>query len=223
MSLDPPNRWINYLVWVAGGRQGLLGAWYVPTLQEEADERYYALERRKVEIEMAREDSDNKHASLQKTIKRLWEQGEQRRARVKAQELYSCELELRRLAAEQRLVANEASAVRAVRDGNAVQESVMFRARALRERFAEVPPQHMQRVLGFMEQMQSFETMTQDMIEDMYRDNDERLLDVSNDRDERDGDSVESVLEELGLVAAVEQAPAVPATPPGALGPGERS
>jgi hypothetical protein len=64
--------------------------------------------------------------------------------------------------------------------------------------------------------------MSQESIEEMYRDSNERLDEQMRESAEKDGDSVESVLETLGLVAAVEQAPSVPATPPGALGPTER-
>lgn len=223
MSIDPPSRWINYVVWAAGGRHGWLGHWYVPTLQEEARERHYALQRRLTEIDMSLEEADRRHESLVRATRRYATDGNAARAREKATDVAQCERTKRRLRAERRLVENESAAVERVRDGNAVQESVLFRARALTERFADVPPQRMARVLARIEQLQSFDTMTDDMIDSMYADEDERADERERERDERDGDAAEAVLEELGLVASVEAAPAVPATPPGALGAGERT
>ena len=205
-------------MWVAGGKQGFLGHLWTPTLEEEADSRYYALERRKTELEMNEEDAKIKLAKSESRVRRLWKEDKQQQARAEAHSIHSTQLALRRMAMELRLIENEVAAVGQVRAGNVVQESVMFRARALRERFESVNPQQMQRVLAHMEHLQSFDQMSQESIEEMYRDADERLDEQMRESSEKDGDGVESVLETLGLMAAVEQAPSVPATPPGSLG-----
>jgi len=223
MSLDPPRRWFNWVVWVTGGKEGALGHLWVPTLEEEANERYYRLERRKTELEMDEEQARAQLAATEQRTRRLWADEKREQARAEALRIHSCQQKLRRMAVEMRLVENELHAVGQVRAGNVVQESVMFRARALRERFDAVGPQQMQRVLMQMEQLQSFDQMSQESIDDMYREADERAVEQAREASEKDGDGVESVLESLGLVAAVEQAPSVPSTPPGSLGPSERS
>lgn len=79
---------MNWFVELVGGRDTRLGRLlYTPTIQEQADERYKDLSRRRLRLEMEQDEKGRHINQLKRRIKRQWTSDRKEQARQSIRDL----------------------------------------------------------------------------------------------------------------------------------------
>ena len=202
-----PQQWFNPVVELFGGRSGWLGRFYVPSLQEQADERHRQLERRhfQLEDEQARKAGDNR--ALERRIKRMWKDGRKPEARQAVKDLRRGRVEYARIGRQKANVAAVKGKIDQLRHGTATEDALEFYVVSMADRMASTHPERFARVLERCSRLQGLQEMTDDMIDEFFADEEEaeRHRDADDDVDEES--AVNEVLVELGLVRGIDSAP----------------
>ena len=208
-SSSAPTSPINALVRLFGGKNGWLGYFYRPTIKEEADERYVQLERQRMRLEMDQEDLAASLRRLEKRTKRLWSDGREMEARQAARDLRTGRVQYTRLGTQKANMEAMRAKIEQLRSGTAVEDSLVFYVRAMGDRLHAANPERMAHVLARCEQLQSLESMTNDLLEEYFAD--EEAAERERAADEIDDDRVvDDVLIELGLKTDIRAAPPTP-------------
>ena len=160
-------------------------------------------------IEMDQEDKAAELLSLEKSTKRLWAKDRHMEARQKARDVRMTRVEYTRLGKQKANIISISGKMHQLRSGTAVEENLEFYVRAMGERMATSHPARFARVLERCDQLNNLETMTNELLDDYFAEEEQ----AERDRDtEEVGDDkvVEDVLIKLGCVVRIEDAPSVP-------------
>ena len=206
----------NWIVNVFGGRNGWLGYFYEPSVKEEATERFAELERLRFRLEMAQEDKAIELRRLEKQTKKLWTSDRKMEARQAARDLRMGRVEYTRMGTQKANLIAIRGKLEQLRSGTAVEDNMVFFVRAMAERMRSAHPERMAHVLQRCEQLQSYEAMTKDLLEEYFAEEEQAERDRV-DEEIDDDHVVDDVLVELGLKVNVSDAPPVPVLDPSFL------
>jgi hypothetical protein len=200
-------RFLAPVVSLFGGRTGWLGAFYVPSLQEQADKQYMTLERRRIRLEMEQQDKEAQIRSLERRIRSHWDARRKLEARHAVKELRRERVEYGRIARQRANVSAVSSKINQLRSGTATEDALEFYVQAMSERLATTHPMRFARVLERCERIQSTQAMTDDLLEEFFADEEQADRDRDGGEEEDEDRLVDEVLVELGCIQSIEQAP----------------
>jgi len=203
---------------VGGGRDGWLGRFYVPSIQEQADARHLELERRRLRLELEQEEKASENRKLERRIKRLWADDRKTEARQAVHDLRRGRVEYTRVGRQKANVAAVTSKIDALRHGTATEDALEFYVVAMSERMASAHPERFAHVLERCSRLQSMSDMTSEMLDEFFADEEQAERDRSVD-DELDEDAVvNEVLVELKIIQGIDAAPSLKEAPSGSGG-----
>lgn len=197
----------------------------MPTVKEQADERYRALEARKMRLEMDQEDKARSMKKTENRIKRLWAADKKLEARQAVHDLRRDRVEYTRIGRLKANVAAVSSKINELRAGTATEEALEFYVTSMYERLETTHPERFQHVLREVDRVQSMQSMTTDMLDEFFADEEQADRERDDVDDVTADDAVTAVLIELGCLRDLSNAPSIievgaPPSSPGGNGNG---